>query len=73
MNKDTVIPEPQNEDNFDVQEGFALMQMQFSKLMEKMEENTRQVEAVSAEQTVMRDEVAASVSITPSKQKSYAW
>ena len=34
-----------------------------------MEENTRQVEAVSAEQTVMRDEVAASVSVTPSKQR----
>lgn len=42
--------------------------MHFANLMEKMEENTRQVEAVSAEQTVMRDEVAASMSVTPSKQ-----
>jgi len=70
MNTDTDIPEPQEEEKFDVQEGFALMQMQFVKLMEKMEENTRQVEAVSAEQTVMRDEVAASVSLTPSKQRA---
>ena len=67
-------PEPAkqatNEESFDVAEGFNLMQMQFAKLMEKMEENSRRVEAVAAEQTVMRDEVAATMTSTPSKRRA---